>query len=159
MTRRRIFLLCFALLAAVTATIFLAIAVDHGVYAPGAYSVHKELSQHAHVSNVEKQLPPLAQRWLSPFRVLRKAYSVVAFAIVGFFVAPLLRRPYRIRSDAAIVAGFSGLIEIAQKTVAGSTEGYASNAFDVLCGALGGLIGALLWNAIMHRRPRADAAP
>ena len=157
MTRRQIFLLCFGLLAAGAATIFLAIAVDHGVYAPGAYSVHHELAQHAHVQSVDKHLPPMAQRWLSPFRILRKAYSVVAFAIVGFFAAPLLKRPYRMRGDAAVVAGFSAIIEVAQK-VAGSTEGYASNAFDILCGALGGLIGALAWNAIMHRRPRVDAA-
>ncbi len=158
MTRRRIFLLCFALLAASAAAIFLAVAVDRGVYAPGAYRVHSQISQHEHVANAEKRLPPIAQRWLSPFRVLRKAYSVVAFSIVGFFVAPLVRRPYRLRGDAAVVAGFSGLIEVAQKLV-GSTEGYASNAFDVMCGALGGLLGALIWNAIMNRRPRADAVP
>ena len=158
MTRRQIFLLCFGLLAASAAAIFLAIAVDHGVYAPGAYKVHQELSQHAHVANAAKQLSPRAQRWLSPFRVLRKTYSVVAFAIVGFFVAPLVRRPYRLRGDAAVVAGFSGLIEVAQ-VFAGSHEGYVSNAFDVLCGALGGLLGALAWNAIMHRRPRANAVP
>ena len=158
MTRRQIFYLCFALLAASAATIFLAISVDHGVYAPGAYSVHHELAQHTHVANAEKRLPPVAQRWLSPFRILRKTYSVVAFAILGFLVAPLVRRPFRIRSDVVIVAGFSGLIEIVQK-MAGSTEGYASNAFDILCGALGGLLGALLWNAIMHRRPRANAVP
>ena len=113
--------------------------------------------QHAHVTNVKKRLPPVARRWLSPFRILRKTYSVVAFAIVGFFVAPLVRPQYRIRGDAGAVAGFSGLIEIAQK-VAGSSEGYASNAFDIACGALGGALGALAWNALVHRRSRRRGA-
>jgi hypothetical protein len=34
-----------------------------------------------------------------------------------------------------------------------------SNAFDILCGALGGTLGACAWNALMHRRPRGGAAP
>ena len=151
-------MLCFALLAAGAAAVFLAISVDHNVYAPGAYKVHNEIAEHTHVTSAEERLPPIARRWLSPFRILRKTYSVVAFAIVGFFIAPLLRRNRRIRTDALIVAGFSTLIEIVQKA-AGSVEGLPSNAFDIACGALGGILGAYAWNALMHRRPRGNAAP
>ncbi len=157
MTRRSIFLIAFALLAAAAATVFLAISIDHDVYAPGAGKVSRQIAEHTNVRAAERDLPPVAQRWLSPVRVLRKAYSVVAFAIVGFFAAPLVRRRYRLRGDAAIVAGFSTLIEVVQK-VAGSSEGYASNVFDILCGALGGVLGAALWNALMHRRLRGGAA-
>jgi hypothetical protein len=157
-TRRQIFLLCFGLLAAAAATVFLAISVDRNVYAPGAYSVHTEIAEHTRVTRAEERLPPIARRWLSPFRVLRKTYSVVAFAIVGFFVAPLQRRGPRMRDDALVVAGFSTLIEIAQKA-AGSSEGLLSNAFDISCGALGGVLGAYAWNVLMHRRPGGRAVP
>ncbi len=150
-------MLVFALLAGAAACVFLAVATDRGIYAPGAYGVHRELAQHTHVTRDERSLPPIARRWLSPFRILRKTYSVIAFAIVGFFVAPLVRRPYRIRVDAGIVAGFSTLIEIAQKA-SGSTEGFASNIFDILCGALGGALGAAAWNALMSRFAHGRAA-
>jgi hypothetical protein len=150
---RRPRILLFALLASAAAAIFLAIATDQSVYAPGSHHVRKEISQNAGVRRAEEKLPRFAQRWLTPAIVLRKLYSVVAFAIVGFFVAPLLRARVRLRDDAASVAGFSTLIEIVQ-TIQGSNEGYASNAFDILCGALGGLLGALFWNAVMRRFSR-----
>lgn len=157
MTRRQTFLLCFAIVAASAAAIFLAISVDRGIYAPGAKSVRNAIADHAGVARAQRRLPPVARRWLEPARVLRKTYSVVAFAIVGFFVAPLVRRRNRILGDALVVAGFSAVIEVAQ-ALTGSQEGYAWNAFDVGCGAVGGALGAYAWNAIMRRRPRGDAA-
>jgi len=156
MTRRSLSLIIFALLAAAAAAVFLALSVDHDVYAPGARDVSKAIAHHTHVRRAERELPPVAQRWLAPTRILRKAYSIVAFAIVGFFVAPLARRRSRLLVDAAIVAAFSTLIEVVQK-LSGSHEGYACNAFDIFCGAAGGALGALAWDALMRRRVRADA--
>ena len=74
--------------------------------------------------------------------VLRKAYSVAAFALVGY----LLRRSLTERGRTAVVVAcvvgvalYSALIELGQALL-GSHEGLAWNAFDVACGALGGSI-------------------
>jgi len=84
---------------------------------------------------------------------LRKLYSVAAFALLGFVVdraLPATRRP-ALRA-ALIVGAVSALIEIAQK-LHHAPEGPLSNAIDILCGALGGWLGAVLSNAIRTRRP------
>jgi hypothetical protein len=76
--------------------------------------------------------------------VLRKAYSVVAFAIVGFLyvkVVPEWRgRVPSLLHTALAIAVYSGLIEVGQ-FLSGSHEGFASNVFDVACGAVGGALG------------------
>ncbi len=76
--------------------------------------------------------------------LLRKIYSVLAFALVGY----LLRRALAEHGREAIVvrcivgiAAYSGAIEIAQALL-GSHEGFAWNAVDVACGALGGALGS-----------------
>lgn len=88
------------------------------------------------------------ERWLSLHVVVRKAYSIVAFAIVGLVVdkalPPVHRRALR---AALIVAAFSAVIEIGQK-LHHAPEGFASNLFDVGCGAFGG------WIAIALQRAR-----
>ncbi len=74
----------------------------------------------------------------------RKAYSVIAFGVVGILADRALgpaRRP-ALRA-ALVVAAFSVAIEIGQK-LHGSHEGPRSNLFDVLCGALGGWLGVRL---------------
>jgi hypothetical protein len=83
---------------------------------------------------------------------LRKLYSVAAFAVLGFVVdraLPATRRP-ALRA-ALIVGAVSALIEIAQK-LHHAPEGPLSNAIDILCGALGGYLGALASSAISARR-------
>ncbi len=135
------------MLAAAAAVVFLAISLDPEVYAPGAGTLERHLPEHARVHRAERHLPLAARRALEPRHFLRKLYSVIAFAIVGFFAAPLIPRPARLRWDLALVASFSVVIEIAQK-LTGAHESYASNLFDIACGAVGGLIGALIWNAI-----------
>ena len=125
---------------------------------PGARVVMRQIQKHTDLRGDERRLPPRARRWLTVSIVLRKTYSIGAFAIVGFFVAPLLRRRVRVRGDAATVAAFSTVIEIVQKAT-GSPEGYASNLFDIGCGAVGGVLGSLAWNLMVHRRVRGDAAP
>jgi hypothetical protein len=75
--------------------------------------------------------------------VLRKAYSVLAFAALGFlfdFAAKRSWRPLCILEGALLVAAASGLIEIVQD-LRGSHEGLAWNFGDVLFGALGGALG------------------
>ena len=74
---------------------------------------------------------------------LRKLYSIAAFTLVGFVLdraLPPTRRP-ALRA-ALLVAAISALIEIAQK-LHHAPEGPLSNAVDILCGALGGYLGAL----------------
>ncbi len=76
---------------------------------------------------------------------LRKAYSIVAFALVGYLAGRAWieqgRRPTA-AGCALTIALYSGAIEIGQ-ALHGSHEGLASNAFDVACGAFGGWAGAL----------------
>lgn len=74
--------------------------------------------------------------------LLRKAYSVVAFALVGHLCRRALienGRPHVITPCIAGIAAYSGLIEIGQY-LGGSQEGLGWNAFDVVCGALGGAV-------------------
>jgi hypothetical protein len=86
--------------------------------------------------------------------LLRKVYSIAAFALVGFTadkaLRPSVRAPLLI---AVLVAAYSGTIEIAQ-AVRGTNEGIAWNVFDVLCGAAGGWLGVV---AGRIRRPRRRA--
>jgi hypothetical protein len=84
--------------------------------------------------------------------LLRKAYSVVAFAVVGLTLDKALgpRRHSVLRATIA-VALYSAAIEVVQ-WIDGSHEGLGWNTFDVLCGAAGGALGALL-AALRTKRP------
>jgi hypothetical protein len=75
--------------------------------------------------------------------VLRKTYSIVAFAIVGYCVRRAFddhRRTRAVWLNVAALAAYSALIELVQ-AIGGSHEGLAWNAVDVACGAVGGFIG------------------
>ena len=78
--------------------------------------------------------------------VLRKLYSVGAFALVAFLIARALQEfgaPIDARGVIALGAAYSGAIEIGQ-FANGGTEGLGWNAFDVGCGALGGALAAFV---------------
>ncbi len=82
----------------------------------------------------------------------RKAYSVVAFAIVGAIVARWMPRASaiaRILCSGAVVGAYSALIEVAQK-LHGSTESWRWNIFDIACGIVGGFAGALAATVYRH---------
>lgn len=76
--------------------------------------------------------------------ILRKSYSIAAFAIVGFLLSRSFRASGRSKRALYIGAGisiFSLLIEITQ-SFGLVYEGLAWNAVDVACGFLGGYLGA-----------------
>jgi len=78
--------------------------------------------------------------------VLRKLYSVVAFAVVGVPAALARRAEQRSASPAVvglIVAGYSAFIEVLQYFLDPPPEGLLWNTVDVACGFLGGVIAAL----------------
>jgi hypothetical protein len=81
---------------------------------------------------------PLTLSW---HVLLRKTYSIGAFALVGALLTWALpartRRPLRI---AAAIALYSALIEVGQR-VSGSRESFTWNVIDVMCGAIGGYLG------------------
>jgi hypothetical protein len=84
--------------------------------------------------------------------LLRKAYSIGAFALVGFTTDKALGPSARPALRAAlVVAAYSGAIEIAQAW-GGSHEGLRWNAFDVLCGAVGGWLGVTAERIARARR-------
>jgi hypothetical protein len=73
--------------------------------------------------------------------LLRKSYSIVAFALVGG--AFVWASGASLRTAAIIVAIYSGAIEIAQHFTYGK-EPFSWNVIDVICGAIGGALGALI---------------
>jgi VanZ family protein len=83
---------------------------------------------------------------------LRKAYSIAAFALVGFTadkaLGPSARAALR---GTVLVAAYSAAIEIAQ-AAHGSDEGVAWNVVDVLCGAAGGWLGVVAGRIRRSRR-------
>ena len=83
--------------------------------------------------------------------VVRKAYSIVAFALVCFLYAKAMAVDAR-RSLAIVLFGalFSAAIEVGQR-LHHVHEGLAWNAVDVACGAAGGGIAAIF----ARRRTRA----
>jgi predicted membrane-bound mannosyltransferase len=84
--------------------------------------------------------------------LLRKAYSIVAFALVGFTADKALGSTARATlRGALLVAAYSAAIEVVQ-FVRGSHEGIAWNVVDVLCGAAGGWLGVVAGRIIRSRR-------
>jgi hypothetical protein len=84
--------------------------------------------------------------------LLRKFYSIVAFALIGFVVdkaLPATRRP-ALRA-ALIVAAFSAVIEVVQK-LHGAREGPLSEAIDIACGAIGGWLAVTIARWVGDRR-------
>jgi hypothetical protein len=73
--------------------------------------------------------------------LLRKSYSIVAFAIVG--AAFVRASGAALRTAAIVVAAYSGGIEIGQHFTYGR-EPFLWNIIDVICGAIGGGLGALI---------------
>jgi hypothetical protein len=83
---------------------------------------------------------------------LRKAYSILAFALVGFSADNALDESTRpILRGLVLIAMYSAAIELAQ-ALNGSREGLGWNAFDVACGAAGGALGAWVATLIRSRR-------
>lgn len=152
MNARTSLLIVFALLGAAAAAVFLAISIDRDVYAPGVGAFEGHLGVRG---TLDAHFPMMREHDLSPERILRKIYSVGAFAIVAFFATPLFARGARVRAGAALLTGFSLAIEIAQRVVTHiSHESNVSSLFDLACGAVGGALGALAWNLLIDRRPR-----
>jgi hypothetical protein len=73
--------------------------------------------------------------------VLRKSYSIVAFALVGGSL--VWASGASLRTAAVFVAVYSGAIEVAQHILFG-VEPFYWNVIDVICGAIGGALGALI---------------
>jgi glycopeptide antibiotics resistance protein len=74
--------------------------------------------------------------------ILRKSYSIVAFGVVGFLLAQVRRSRFNdIFPVALLLALYSTAIELTQFAL-GSQEGTYWNFVDILCGFLGGYLGA-----------------
>jgi hypothetical protein len=108
-------------MAAIFSVVLLVAAIDNGVYEATSPT---SLSYHV---------------------LLRKLYSVIAFAVVGFPIARARRltgRSAAASSIGLIVAGYSAGIEVLQYFLDPPPEGLLSNVFDVACGFFGGAIAA-----------------
>jgi hypothetical protein len=104
----------------------------------------------AAISNVVYEVT--SPSWLSWHVLVRKSYSIAAFALVGFTadkaLGPTAKAPLR---GALLVAAYSAAIEIVQAE-RGSAEGIAWNVADVLCGAAGGWLGVVAGRIRRSRR-------
>lgn len=86
--------------------------------------------------------------------VLRKIYSIIAFAIVAWLLARVRRSTTAdIFPCALLTALYSAGIEAAQKAL-GSHEGYYWNVVDILCGFIGGYAGTAFYALSAMRKPR-----
>ncbi len=87
--------------------------------------------------------------WIPHHVILRKILSIVAFSLGGYVAAIVFRRRRPILRAAMTLALLSACIEVFQR-IDGSSETLLWNAFDVLCGAIGGFIGGSVasWTAI-----------
>ncbi len=83
--------------------------------------------------------------------LLRKVYSIIAFAVVGAAYT-YARRGARPLDAALAIALYSGGIEIGQWFVA--DEPLRWNLFDVGCGAIGGAVGAVAATRLLGDRVR-----
>ena len=73
--------------------------------------------------------------------LLRKSYSIVAFALIGGAFIWASGAP--VRTAAIVVAVYSGAIEVAQHFTYGR-EPFSWNVIDVICGAIGGALGGFI---------------
>jgi hypothetical protein len=137
-TQRQTFALLCGVLAVAAGVVFFAISIDHDFYAPGVSDFHWTFLDNWRNST------PHHHHELNVFYLARKVYSIVAFSILGTIVAPIIPKP-RVLIDGALVGAFSTLIEIGQK-LTGTIESINSNLFDIGCGVLGGMLGAVAWN-------------
>lgn len=87
--------------------------------------------------------------WIPHHVILRKLLSIVAFSLGGYVAGIVFRRRRPIVRAVMALALLSACIEVFQR-IDGSSETLWWNAFDVLCGAIGGLIGGSVaaWTAI-----------
>ena len=84
--------------------------------------------------------------------VLRKAYSIAAFALVGFSADKALGPSAQAVLRAAILVGlYSAAIEVTQDWL-GSKEGLVWNITDTLCGVAGGALGVVVARRIRRSR-------
>jgi hypothetical protein len=84
--------------------------------------------------------------WLDYYVELRKFYSIVAFGLVGYLVARARRAAGQAATPlviGAIIAFYSAFIEALQSTLSSPPEGLVWSAFDIACGLVGGVLGAL----------------
>ena len=93
--------------------------------------------------------------WIPHHVIVRKLLSIVAFSIGGYVVAIVFGRRRPILLATMAIALLSALIEVLQR-IDGSTETLLWNAFDVLCGAIGGFIGGVVASWIAIRRPDTE---
>ena len=92
--------------------------------------------------------------WLTFHVLLRKAYSVVAFALVGFSLARTTQVAGRSWNPVQVglsVGLYSALIEVCQRLLAGARESFAQQSVDVAAGLIGGALGAVVAEAFARR--------
>ncbi|GEM_PF-6792843 len=156
--------LIYAASIAALAAAVMFFAIDGRVYSTTVYvpQAVREPLEALHVgawpfANAARLL--LADPGWTPHDLVRKAYSLLAFAVLGFLIAKALGRRISLSRAIAVsgcVAGFSALIEILQR-LDPSHESRLSSILDVLCGAIGGAAGYAVHAFIRRRLDRRSA--
>ena len=98
---------------------------------------------------------------MSYYVVVRKLYSIIAFGLVGYIVARALiasGKRATIPVVGGIIAAYSTLIEVLQYYLDPPPEGLPSNAFDIACGFVGGMLAIVVCRALARLQARIDVA-
>jgi glycopeptide antibiotics resistance protein len=86
--------------------------------------------------------------------LLRKSYSIAAFAILGYLPSRALWASEKTKTPlyvAAAIAAYSLVIEVSQ-AILGAQEGLVWNAVDVAFGFVGGYLGAVVRERLAKAR-------
>ncbi len=132
------------------AFIFFKLAVSHRFYAPGAFTVQQKVASYG-----DSVSPVLNSYALGAaiYKIFRKTYAAIAFAILGFVSAPLFARPVRVRNVAILLCAIRVVLEIFER-IASNGDPLLESAIDVALGTAAGALGAMAYNAVARKAER-----
>lgn len=140
-----------AIVAVIVGAIFLVLALSPSLY---ALTVKLPTPLHGIAAVMRQMLEPLVPTMRSALSdsgwrssdLVRKAYSILAFAVLGYIIARSMRSrrfSSRLHATMTLVAGFSAIIEILQRQGA-NHESWISSLLDIACGGIGGITGTVV---------------
>jgi hypothetical protein len=130
--------------------VLIAIVLGRGAYAPGARAIQQTLASTDDWSTF------LNSSWFggAVYFVVRKTYGAIAFALLGFFAAPVFARGHRVVATATLLGSVRVAIEILERVRYGGVDSTLESAFDVVTGTCAAALGAVICNALARRRER-----
>jgi hypothetical protein len=122
------------------------VTVGHA-YAPGARALQQTLASTDNWSTF------LNSYWFGSvvYFGLRKTYGAIAFALLGFFAAPVFARGNRIVATASMLGIARICVEVVERIRFGGVDSALESAFDIVTGTCAAALGAAMYNAYSRR--------